>query len=526
MIELPELVIWSIADHLSYEDIRSLRVTCKRLKRVIDEKRFKSLHLFVEQFPMEWDLFETDELVDYPNTFRVDRLDILSSTKFKTRFSSLAKLTIYFSRDECGKVNMNDLNYFVQLVHLEIVGPDLENGKLSLPNLKIVRFGTDNFNLPDFELDCPQLTALCLADCPLPKLTSQTSSSIRHLYQNVPYVKVAEPSYRGYELGLYEQLTSVSTVSFKDSEQAAIFVRDLIDGTVCLPSLKRIQLKEAARYNEPSLESFILFKSRKETRNIEFQINRKMMDLGALIELRDLILRNDVETQPSFPSRIEVNIFTHRNMRDFAENPVVDFLLEGEKMLFFDYNEDAPFFRQLIGKPGHLVFVEIGEEVAIEESLFEYLLQKGRRICQFSIRSNRLTQQQLDRMPGYLTSLRRLDFLLDSGPVDINFNFLTKFNLLSSIAFRFNLRKDAMSLILKRFKREPSFSLEMHGAEFVRMTTRPNENGRFQIILPWVGEILDGGTILKDDFVSLEDAIDFYYENDLFNNASVSGTPT
>ena len=48
-VELPDLVIWLITNHLSYEDIRNLRVTCKQLKEIVDQRTFTSLHLFVER---------------------------------------------------------------------------------------------------------------------------------------------------------------------------------------------------------------------------------------------------------------------------------------------------------------------------------------------------------------------------------------------------------------------------------------------------------------------------------------------
>ena len=307
MIELPELVIWLIADHLNYEDIRNLRVTCKRLKAIIDQRKLRSLHLFVAEFPFERDLFQSDELVDYANTFRIERLGILSSTKFKSQFSRLVKLTIHFNvhggPDHHEKVNLNELDCFVQLVHLEILGLDLENGKLSLPNLKIASFENRKFDSPDFELNCPQLNALCLSKGTLPKLTRETCSSIRHLFLYVHRVEVAKPFYRSYELGLYEQLTNVSTVTFLDSDQAERFVRDLIERRVRLPSLKQIKLKEARAYTEQNLESFILLKSRKETRHIEFQVNWKVMDLDGLIKIRNLIRQIDPEPRLGLPPK-------------------------------------------------------------------------------------------------------------------------------------------------------------------------------------------------------------------------------
>ena len=513
MNELPELAIWLISEHLNYEDVRNLRLTCKRLKEAIDQRRFDSLHLFVGEFPFERDLFGTNELVNYSNTLRIDSLGILSSAKFKGQFSGLTKLSIYFDTyrdlDYSKKVTLNDLNSFVHLLHLEVLGLDLENGKLCLPNLKIASFDNDKFHSPEFELHCPQLNALRLAKGTQPKLTPETRRSIRHLSMYVSCVRVTEHPYRSYELDLYDQLNNLSTVSFRDCEQAERFVRDLIDRKVRVPSLKRIQLIDATNYTEAILESFILFKSSKETKHIEFQINWKVMNLDGLIQIRDFEIRHP-------KSLISLWAYARKNMRHLAENPILDCLIRDVLYLYFNHNEDAPFLRQLMDKLGHLKEVEIGKEVSLNEDLFECLLRKGRRIRSLTIRSNRLTQQHLDRMPGYLTDLRNLIFEHGADLSEMNFDFVAKFNLLS-VTFCFRIQKETMISLFKRFKCEPNSRLIVYGAQTVCIDSQPNENGRFEIVCSPFRYVLEEEKIKKIEFVSLEAAIDLYYENDLFN---------
>ena len=513
MNELPELVIWLISDHLNYEDVRNLRLTSKRLKEAIDQRRFDSLHLFVREFQFERNLFQTGELVNYSNTFRIDSLSILRSTKFKSQFSGLTKLTIYFDSSiylkHSEKMNLNDLNSFVHLLHLEVLGPELEKGKLDLSNLKIARFENRKFRSQDFELHCPQLDVLGLSKGILPKLTPETRRSIRFLYLNFDLRLELEAFYRNYELGLYEQLTNLSIVSFRDSKQAAIFTQDLVDRKVCVPSLKRIQVKDASSYNPQSLESFMLFKSCEETKHIEFQINSKVMDQDGLIELR-------VQTRRNGRRFILVSSFGIREISFFANNSNFDYLIASDGHLFFNYDGHSPVIGSLINK-FNLTELQIGKGLLLNESVFECLLQKGRRIRRLTIESDRLTQQQLDRMPDYLTGLRYLIFDRSSERDEINFDFVAKFNLISLI-FGFNITKETMSFILKRFKCEPSFRLEFARpkSQYIFIPTQANENGWFEII-PHSSCQVGRSSGVEHEFVSLEDAIDFYYEKDLFN---------
>ena len=82
MIELPELVILKIYSLLSYEDLKNLRVTCKKLKEIVDQRPSRSLHLFVKAYPFERELHDVSDP------------DILRSFKFKHQFKELLKLTI------------------------------------------------------------------------------------------------------------------------------------------------------------------------------------------------------------------------------------------------------------------------------------------------------------------------------------------------------------------------------------------------------------------------------------------------
>lgn len=184
MIELPDLVTDLILDQLSYEDLNSLRVTCKKWREIVDQRpKSRAVHLFVQVHPFERKLFHTGELVGHANTYCASKPDILKSIKFRRQFNELLKLTIYFSRMDYVidyksgyfNVDLNDLNFFEKLVHLEIKNFLLpKNGKLSLANLRIGLFKRVFCGLaegPIFELNCPQLKVLGLAWVRQPRLT-------------------------------------------------------------------------------------------------------------------------------------------------------------------------------------------------------------------------------------------------------------------------------------------------------------------------------------------------------------------
>lgn len=141
LISLPELVIQLIVQRLSYEDLRNLRLVCKKLKVIVDQKTSRSLYLFMNNDLCERRLFHTGELVHYANTFHANELTVLKSIKFKSKFTGLRKLAIYYEKPititRLEIVDPNDLNCFQELVHLEVIGPALGNGQLNLRNLEI-----------------------------------------------------------------------------------------------------------------------------------------------------------------------------------------------------------------------------------------------------------------------------------------------------------------------------------------------------------------------------------------------------
>lgn len=61
LLDLPELVLHLVCEHLSYEDLLVLRSICKGLKQFVDGREFTKLNVFLNAFPYHRRLFYTDQ---------------------------------------------------------------------------------------------------------------------------------------------------------------------------------------------------------------------------------------------------------------------------------------------------------------------------------------------------------------------------------------------------------------------------------------------------------------------------------
>ena len=147
--ELPDLPFGLILSFLSYEDRFSLRRVCKRLKSLVDGQVHRNLFLLIDCYPHHRYLFDSNELVYYSDSCRIFDLDRFISSAYKEKFRLIKKLTIYFKsyclyrkfsyypenweenlkilKEETFfqevwalKINLQNLNYFKEVEHLEI----------------------------------------------------------------------------------------------------------------------------------------------------------------------------------------------------------------------------------------------------------------------------------------------------------------------------------------------------------------------------------------------------------------------
>lgn len=291
LCDLPILVIDFILDHLSYEDLINLKRTCKQLRIIIDQRKFKKLIIFIHGYPCFKNLFFTDELVQYSNSLQIRHLTILKSIKFKSNFKELKKLSIY--RDPPTVIdelllslviNLKDLNSYDQLEHLELKIGKVK-GKLNLKNLKICFIQTKLES--KFELNCEQLKALAILHYAKPKLTNST--------ENLTYLHIDSINDSMIQIHKFTNLSTISCGLISTFRQ---IIRKFNNGLLFLKELKNIRILDwASSYfdnNQNLINELKLFEQNSHTNQIQIFLNDQNLNSNDLVEILDLIKNHDV----------------------------------------------------------------------------------------------------------------------------------------------------------------------------------------------------------------------------------------
>ena len=454
IIHLPELVIWLITEKLNYEDLQNLRVTCKKLKLILDQRPFRCLHLFVHEYPFEFDLQHTGELVSHANTFRVTGLSFFKSIKFRNKFGEQLKLlTIHYPWLDKSGIDLSDLNCFEQLVHLELFGLVLVGEKLSLRNLKIAFFeNADMDQIVNFEMDCPRLEALVFGTNVRPRLYQETCNSIRHLYVTTGDQTIE--SFLGY---LLPKLSNLCSITFAAGGHLELFLPKVIEGSVCSPSLKIIQIKQAGGSGDYKfvLRNFIRLKSSPKTQHIEVQINSKAVTLGELTKMLELSQKGLRLFYDDYPDEL---------FRHCTTNTVLHCLLPSIRQLNLRSDESVRLSKPLIGKLIYLDYLIFGAETKIDAQFFKCILKTCRGIRFLDIGVAVFKQHQLNRMPDYFL---RLAFLNLRECYDLR--FVVKFKNLTLLKLHLkdfgNFYHDQKRFIFEGFKNQRNFSFEINGSK-------------------------------------------------------------
>lgn len=225
----------------------------------------------------------------------------------------------------------------------------------------------------------------------------------------------------------------------------------------------------------------------------------------------------------NFPDR---NLLTH-----FTENPLLHCLLPGVYTLSelrLLSNEDVTLGKQLIGMFKNLQCLTFGEGIEQDEEFIEFIdcalkTYRGLRFLHFE--GPRFKQQQFDMMPDHFQNLKILSFKNDFCFNNLNLDFVPKLKNLLLIKFSFNTEKETMRFLFKNCTHQPDFRLQFNGLQKVciariwyggsRVVRDPptTDDSDFGSCRP----VLVGSTNKGTKFSRIEDAIEFYYSNDLFN---------
>lgn len=158
LTELPPDFLGTILQLLSFRDLLSLRLTCKKLKECVDSVKVQHLNVFLQTLPHEGKLFHSGEPLIYAESF-VAQPEHIGSPEFLDRFRHLKRLTFQQKTIPNFVFDLErDLNCFEQLEHLEVRAFKIEGERLKLPKLRVLLVET--IVRTRFVVDCKQLTAI------------------------------------------------------------------------------------------------------------------------------------------------------------------------------------------------------------------------------------------------------------------------------------------------------------------------------------------------------------------------------
>ena len=437
---LPELVVEILIDRfLSYEDRMNLKLTCKRIKNIVDEKKFKNLFIFFLAHPYPQNLYYTNETIGYVNSLRIHNPNskVLNElSKFKETFNYLQKLIVYSMTGDClnedyTKFSLENLNHLEHLRHLELHGFNFLNGDLSLKNLKIISLDSNCTS----ELDCEHLKAINIEREARPKFTRRTASSLTHLSFG-KYIFNGD-GLKAYQSSLIENCENLSVLSMTEFENLYPILEEISGDKLKVPSLKEIRLERTRVL--PDFEVFIqnLKPPFSPLNKIKIFLNGKLMLIDELIKL------------DNFAKKVE-NTFSYglylNEIEMINEDPLYDCLLAG--LTHLEIMDNFKLNKQLIVKMRNVFFLKFNIKLKIDDELLDTMFETWKdklRIIYFYC-SPYITQNQFDRMPNYFTNKIFLSFREYNLE---NYEFLTRFKNLHGLSLSKEIKKDDLVRLLK-----------------------------------------------------------------------------
>ena len=282
MLILFNEIINYILDYLSYEDLFNCRLICRRFRQLIDQRKFKSLNLFYQDYPYDNDLFYLNENAGYANSFRLIDFDLFKNEKFKFNFMRIKSLSIFYLRGEINDLNLstNDLNYFKELNHLELNKIKTINGKLNLD--KLISLSVNTTAKSNLELNCSNLKALQLGGY----LNLDTES----LIDNIEYLCCNDQKDDEFYFKICDKFKKIKILEFYSLKSFIFISYKLKDG-----NNRNVKLKlNEIRIHISFLDDFLFdlmkeFKLNSNTKHIKLIFNNYEFNLDKLKYTNKLI---------------------------------------------------------------------------------------------------------------------------------------------------------------------------------------------------------------------------------------------
>ena len=504
--DLPVLVLELVCGHLSYEDVLMLRSACKAMQQFVDGKQFTKLNLFVQNFSYHRRLFYTGKPVGHPHSLHSDDLTILDSNRFRERFANVQKMTVC-RKTPLGRnydpleLDLNHLNCFRALSHLEVDEFPRIKGKLNLKELKIAAFAMTIRLLQlepssSFELNCPRLRALKLRQC-RPTLSGDTDQ-LDYLYYDDYFFNNSSD----YLKSLNPNLRKVSIICLKAIGRLLQFLSWIKTGSLRVPSLSELKLEQCnlqlERLDElvSSLEDL---KREPRTKHIEFTFNgRPIRSPDELRQIASLIRAH--ESEAGEPNRLEGGFLNYRSLLFLNGTPRLDFLLSADWTV--ELQENVELNENLIKRLKSVEAFDIGGHCKPSFSTIELFSRTCTTLRFGSFSHQVVTERLLEMMSSHLVNLQWLRI------VECQYETvkpLVKFRNLDSVHLDFDPGRDELIFLFENSR--VLRTIEIRGKDTMELLRRNMMSNVCKII------IHPDKTF---EFDTLNSMIAYYHEQGLF----------
>ena len=508
---LPDLVIDLILNnYLSYEDLITLKLVSKRMKDLLDCKNFKKIHLSIHGHPYNRVLFYTNEFASYSNSFsEIQDLKILESSKFKNQFNQLMQLTI----DHCCSaylrlnLDLNCLNYFNKLIHLEINKVDKIKGKLNLNDLKICSVGS--LLKSRFELDCPELKALKISLRSRPKLIK--TKNLTYLWtKSIFYGK--ELDEESYLIDLIKNCKNVTTFICDFIPTLKRFIIDENNNQLNLPSINELRLDCFEEYNSNLnllMNSLIDLKENSTTKHIKLFINDELLQLNELIRIKNLLIEFNLGSLPS----------PHHLKGDFFDFIIPNLILNCLILIVRNDNECQKLAFQLISKLQYENILPLVSRsnlkkdfYRLDDNLFQFIIKKFKNKYGQTYLTNfiDLNENQMGSLLNYYPFLSSFNFQMYNP--NLNLNLIYKFKNITHLTLSFSIERDLLNDLFKNCLFLAVITL--NGYHQTIQFSKYNYNYQSKLFEIKIRNRFNNHELKMVRFDDLNLALDYYYEID------------
>ena len=508
--DLPLLALEVVCDHLSYDDLFMLRSVYKPLKQFVDGKQFTKLHLFIENYSYNRHLFYTDDPTGYVHSLHADTLAILDSNRFQMCFANVQLMTICRKKmpfqDHPIELDLNRLNCFAALRHLEVDEFHSLNGQLNLKELQIAAFerrespgiGRARLGVRPFGLNCPKLRALKIRGC-RPVLSEDTDQLD---YLHYDYIGDGSTDF------LERILRRISTICFKKIGCLLLFLDDLRTGRLSAPSLSELKLEQWNKAPKglnklaASLEDLQrLRETNGRTRRIQFILNGR--PIGSPDELRQIasLIRaydSKAEEMDRVNREEDHGTLGVRSISFLNEMPELCCLLSA------DWSVEIPekLNEEIIARLKYIERLEFYGKYRPSFNIFEQFVRNC-TVLQFWTFSNQVvTEQLLEMMSKHLVNLMwlRIDECRYETAKPV-----AKFRNLNFVNFDFNPGRDELTYVFENSRTLETIQIE--GKDTISLSRGRNPTTGYQIFIYPCQSFY---------FESLSAMIDYYLQQNLF----------